>query len=218
MLVGLWFVWYGYVGCDCVQIVEVICSFVEFICFCLVSVFCMFKLFIDYGSYMICNVLFFCIGNSVCSVLVEVILCVWGGDCFRVFSVGSQFIGQINFFVFVQLYVEGMFIESLCSKLWDEFVDVVLMDLVIIVCDVVVVEVCFVVFGDFICSYWGLFDLVVVEGIGVDKVVVFVLVYVIVKMCLCVLFVLFDLVWFECEVLQYVLDWIGQLLLIDSVQ
>lgn len=47
--------------------------------------------------------------------------------------------------------------------MWDEFEDYDV-DFVVIVCDLVVGELCFVYFGKFFKVYWGLEDLFKLEG------------------------------------------------------
>ncbi len=215
---GPWFARHGYAGCDRAQIAEAIRSSAEFTSLCPASALCMSKPLTDHGSHMTRNVLFLCTGNSARSVLAEATLRAWGGDHFSAFSAGSQPTGQINPFALAQLQAEGMPIEALRSKSWDEFVDAAPMDLVITVCDAAAAEACPVVFGDFIRSHWGLPDPAAVAGSDADKAAAFALAHAIVKTRLRALLALPESVWSEREALQHALDRIGQLLPTDGAQ
>ncbi|MGE8269656.1 MAG: arsenate reductase ArsC [Stenotrophomonas geniculata] len=164
------------------------------------------------------NVLFLCTGNSARSMLAESTLRAWGGDRFTAFSAGSQPTGQVNPFALAQLQAEGMPIEGLRSKSWDEFVDAAPMDLVITVCDSAAAEACPVVFGDFIRGHWGLPDPAAVAGSDADKAAAFAQAHAIVKLRLRALLALPESVWSDRSALQQALDRIGRLLPTDGAQ
>ncbi len=157
------------------------------------------------------NVLFLCTGNSARSVLAEATLRAWGNTRFNAFSAGSQPTGQINPFALAQLRAEGMPIEGLRSKSWDEFADGAPMDLVITVCDSAAAESCPVLFGEFIRSHWGLPDPAAVEGSDADKAAAFAQAHTLVKLRLLALLDLPESLWADRPALQHALDGIGQL-------
>lgn len=111
--------------------------------------------------FQLFNVLFLCIGNLVCLILVESVFCKIGDGCFNVFFVGSYFKGEVYLLVIEMLCQVDYLVEGLCFKVWDEFVvlDVLVMDFVFIVCDQVVGEVCLLWLGELIIVYWGIEDL-----------------------------------------------------------
>lgn len=162
------------------------------------------------------NVLFLCTGNSARSVLAEATLRAWGGGRFNAFSAGSQPTGQINPFALAQLQAEGMPIDGLRSKSWDEFADGAPMDLVITVCDSAAAESCPVVFGDFIRSDWGQPDPAAVDGSDADKAAAFAQAHMLVKSRLRALLDLPEHLWADRTALQRALDGIGQLQPADS--
>ncbi|WP_448141640.1 arsenate reductase ArsC [Stenotrophomonas bentonitica] len=157
------------------------------------------------------NVLFLCTGNSARSVLAEATLSAWGGSRFNAFSAGSQPTGQINPFALAQLKAEGMPIDELRSKSWDEFANAAPMNLVITVCDSAAAESCPVVLGDFIRSHWGLRDPAAVEGSDADKAAAFAQAHTILKSRLHALLDLPESLWGDRPALQRALDRIGQL-------
>lgn len=157
------------------------------------------------------NVLFLCTGNSARSVLAEATLRAWGGQEFSAFSAGSQPTGCVNPFALAQLQAEGMPVDGLRSKSWDEFVDAAPMDVVITVCDSAAAESCPVVFGDFTRSHWGLQDPAAVEGSDSEKAAAFARAHTIVKIRLRALLALPETLWKDRVALQGALDQIGQL-------
>jgi len=215
---GMWFARHGYAGCDRAQIAEAIRSSAEFTRLCPASALCMSKPLTDHGSHMKRNILFLCTGNSARSVLAEATLRAWDSDRFTAFSAGSQPTGQVNPFALVQLQAEGMPIDGLHSKSWDEFVDAAPMDLVITVCDSAAAEACPVVFGDFIRSHWGLPDPAAVAGSDADKAAAFAQAHAIVKLRLRALLALPESLWSDRTALQHALDRIGRLLPTDGAQ
>lgn len=96
-----------------------------------------------------------------------------------IYFVGLILWGMVNLDVFICIECYGLFFDGFCFKSWEEFVglDVFNMDFIVIVCDSVVGEVCFVWLGYLFVVYWGIFDLVGVEGDDVIWVVVFDFVY-----------------------------------------
>lgn len=138
-------------------------------------------------------VFFICIGNFVCLIFVEVLLCDFGGDCFIVYFVGIWFYFELNFFVLQVLVDKGYDVSVLCVKNVLEFQgeDVLVFDFVFIVCDQVVNEDCLAWEGQLVSVYWGMFDLVKVIGIDVEQSFVFQQVYGVFWNCIFVFVVLF---------------------------
>ena len=112
------------------------------------------------------RVLFLCTGNSSRSILSAATLNHLGEDRFVAYSAGSQPAGYVNPNALQELTKQGISIEGLRSKSWDEFTgpDAVPMDIVITVCDSAAAETCPVFFGDFIRVHWGLPDPTFVRG------------------------------------------------------
>lgn len=162
------------------------------------------------------NVLFLCTGNSARSVLAEATLRAWGAERFNAFSAGSHPTGQVNPFALAQLQAEGITIDGLRSKSWDEFVDAAPMDLVITVCDSAAADACPVVFGDFIRSHWGQPDPAAVAGSDAEKAAAFARAHAIVKSRLRALIDLPGSLWSDREAMQNALDQIGRLQPTDS--
>lgn len=117
-------------------------------------------------SERIFNVLFLCTGNSARSVLAESVLNHFGKGRFRAFSAGSHPAGQVNPFVLELLERQGMPMDGLRSKNWDEFAapDAPALDFVFTVCDKAAGEACPVWPGQPVTAHWGIEDPAAVEG------------------------------------------------------
>lgn len=123
-----------------------------------------------------------CMVNSCCSIFFEVMFNYLVLLGFEVCSVGSQFSGWVYLCSLVIFEQVGIVIYGLYSK-GSEVFEGVLLDIVIIVCDVVVGEVCLLYFGVVLKVYWGLVDFFVLDGDEVLWDVVFYVILVCIEQC-----------------------------------
>lgn len=112
------------------------------------------------------NVLFLCTGNSARSILAERVLESLGGDRFRGFSAGSQPKGAPHPLALRLLQEQGLPVEGLRSKSWDEFAapGAPPLDFIFTVCDSAAAEVCPVWPGRPVSAHWGMPDPAAAEG------------------------------------------------------
>lgn len=112
------------------------------------------------------RILFLCTGNSARSILCDATLNHFGAGSFVAYSAGSQPTGVVNANALRELTQQGIAVEGLRSKSWDEFsaANAAPIDIVITVCDSAAAETCPVFFGDFIRVHWGLPDPSLVTG------------------------------------------------------
>src|SRR5690606_13511754 len=117
------------------------------------------------------HVLFLCTGNSARSILAEALLNHLGCERFIAHSAGSQPAGTVNPYALALLERNGLAVDSLRSKSWDEFErpEAPTMDLIITVCNSAAGESCPVWPGRPVTAHWGIPDPAAVAGSHGDK-------------------------------------------------
>jgi protein-tyrosine-phosphatase len=108
------------------------------------------------------NVLFLCTGNSARSILAEAMMndVAIGGRRFRAYSAGSHPKGVVDPLATEILRQQGISVDGLRSKSWDEFAapDAPSLDLVLTVCDQAASEPCPLWLGTPVTAHWGVPD------------------------------------------------------------
>ena len=126
-------------------------------------------------SEKIYNVLFLCSTNSARSIMAEKLLEHWGKGKFKAFSAGTHPTGVVNPFAIQTLKNQGISIDGLRSKSWDEFTGdgAPHFDFVFTVCDNAAGEVCPYWSGLPLTANWGVEDPASVEGSDQQKLAAF---------------------------------------------
>jgi protein-tyrosine-phosphatase len=112
------------------------------------------------------QVLFLCTGNSARSIIAESLLNHAGNGLFRAYSAGSAPAGAVHPFALRLLERQGLAIDALRSKSWDEFsgANAPQFDFVFTVCDRAARESCPVWPGQPMSAHWGVPDPAAVRG------------------------------------------------------
>jgi arsenate reductase (thioredoxin) len=121
------------------------------------------------------HVLFLCTGNSARSILAERLMEHHGGGRFRAFSAGSFPKGAVHPLALRLLAEQGLPIEGLRSKPWDEFAapGAPAMDFIFTVCDQAAGEACPVWPGQPVTAHWGVPDPAAVDGSEAQRMLAF---------------------------------------------
>lgn len=132
-----------------------------------------------------CNVLFLCTGNSARSILAEAAMNHLANrdGRFHAFSAGSFPKAAPNPYALDLLRKNGIPIEGLRSKSWDEFATPgsPKLDFIITVCDQAAGEICPIWPGQPMTAHWGVPDPAAVEGSDEEKRAAFLDAYVALK-------------------------------------
>jgi len=106
------------------------------------------------------NVLFLCTRNSARSILAEALLNREGAGRFRGFSAGSHPQGSVHPLALELLKREGLPIEGLRSKSWNEYASPQspAMHFIFTVCDNAAAEICPIWPGHPVSAHWGIPD------------------------------------------------------------
>lgn len=106
------------------------------------------------------GVLVLCTGNSCRSILAEVLFREMGRGRISAYSAGSDPTGTVNPGAIAKLAEEGLPIEGLASKSWNEFSgpEAAVIDIVVTVCDSAANESCPLWPGEPITVHWGIPD------------------------------------------------------------
>src|SRR5260370_41599913 len=106
------------------------------------------------------NVLFLCTGNSVRSILAEVLIEHWGKERFKGYSAGSFPKGAVHPLALDALERLHLPTRGLRSKSWDEFArpGAPVMDFGFTVCDQAAGEICPIWPGNPVTAHWGVPD------------------------------------------------------------
>ncbi|NYS60912.1 arsenate reductase ArsC [Vreelandella salicampi] len=113
------------------------------------------------------NILFLCAGNSCRSIYAEAVFNHYAQPHHHAYSAGSHPTGELNPQTLDWLEQEGISIQGLTSKSWDDIA--ITPDVVITVCDDAAGEVCPLYLGKALRVHWGVPDPSHTEGSNADE-------------------------------------------------